>query len=180
MELQRIKCSPLVHAWDLAVSPTCLAGCTGKKAVILDRQYNLLQTVEGLDYVYKAHFSPDEKQLLLISNANRFYVADLAIGTTRKVLIRPPFNFNLEGEGCWSHDGQHIYIPVRHKDTLMHTLRRYRADTLTVDAEFLHGEYVIQRIQRVKKTGRGAGCMWTERSRMVQKNDVQAALHQPA
>jgi len=68
MELQRIKCSPLVHAWDLAVSPTYIVACTGKKAVILDRQYSRLQTVEGLDYVYKAHFSPDEKQLLLISN----------------------------------------------------------------------------------------------------------------
>lgn len=68
MELQRIKCSPLVHAWDLAVSPTYIVDCNGKKAVILDRQYNLLQTVEGLDYVYKAHLSQDEKQLLLISN----------------------------------------------------------------------------------------------------------------
>lgn len=152
MKLQRIKCPPLAHAWDLTVSPSYVVGCTGKRAVILDRQYNLLQTVEGLDYVYKAHLSPDEKQLLLISNANKFYVTDIAAGTTRKVLVRAPFNYNLEGEGCWSHDGQYVFIPVMHKETLIHTLRRYRVDTLTIDAEFLHGEYVIERIQQLKET----------------------------
>ena len=153
MKLHRIKCSPLSRAYDLTVSPSYIVGCTGKRAVILDRQYNLLQTIEGLDYVYKAHLSPDEKQLLLISNSNKFYVTDLASGTTRKVLIRVPFNHNLDGEGCWSHDGRHIYIPVMHTETMIHTLRRYRADELTVDAEYLHGEYVIWRIQQLKKTG---------------------------
>lgn len=143
MKLQRIKCAPFIHAWDLTVSPSYIVGCTGKKAVILDRQYNLLQTVEGLDYVYRAHLSPDEKQLLLISNSNKFYVTDMASGTTRKVLVRAPFNYNLEGEGCWSHDGQYIYIPVVRAKGLNSTLRRYRVDDLVLDAEFLKDEYGI-------------------------------------
>jgi len=151
MKLQRIKCPPLVHAWDLTLSPSYIVGCTGKRAVILDRQYNLLQTVEGLDYVYKAHLSPDEKQLLLISNSSRFYVTDIASGTTRKVLVRAPFNYNLEGEGCWSHDGLFIYIPVVHSKGLNSTLRRYRADDLTVDTEFLKDEYWITKLYPLKK-----------------------------
>lgn len=150
MKLQRIKCPPLVQAWDLTVSPSYIVGCTGKKAVILDRQYNLLQTVEGLDYVYKAHLSPDEKQLLLISNVNRFYVTDIASGTTRKVLVRAPFNYNLEGEGCWSHDGRCIYIPVVRAKGLNSTLRRYRVDDLTVDAELLKDEYWITNLHPMK------------------------------
>lgn len=150
MKLQRIKCLPLVHAWDLTVSPSYIVGCTGKKAVILDRQYNLLQTVEGLDYVYKAHLSPDEKQLLLISNGNKFYVTDLASGMTRKVLVRAPFNYNLEGEGCWSHDGQYIYIPVVRAKGLNSTLRRYRVEDLSIDAEFLMDEYWITNLHPLR------------------------------
>lgn len=152
MKLQRIKCAPLVHAWDVTVSPSYIVGCTGKKAIILDRQYNLLHTVEGLDYVYKAHLSPDEKQVLLISNGNKFYVTDIAAGTTRKVLVRAPFNYNLEGEGCWSHDGQYIYIPVVRAKGLNSTLRRYRTVDLSVDAEFLKDEYWVTNLQSMKKT----------------------------
>ena len=151
MRLQRIQCKPFVHAYDLTASPTYIVGCTGRKAVILDRQYNLLQTVEGLDHVYSAHLSPDEKQLLLISNGNKFYVTDIASGTTRKVLIRSPFNNGLEGQGCWSHDGQYIYIPVLHTKGLNSTLRRYRADNLTVAAEFLQDEYWLTNLHPIKQ-----------------------------
>lgn len=150
MKLQRIKCPLLVHAWDLTVSPSYIVGCTGKKAVILDRQYNLLQTVEGLDYVYKAHLSPDETQLLLISNSNKFYVTDLASGTNRKALVRAPFNYNLEGEGCWSNDGQYIYIPVVRAKGLNSTLRRYRVEDLSIDAEFLKDECLITNLHPLR------------------------------
>ncbi len=150
MKLQRIKCPPLVHAWDLTVSPSYIVGCTGKKAVILDRQYNLLKTVEGLDYVYEAHLSPDETQLLLISTGNKFYVTDLASGTTRKMLVRAPFNSNLEGKGCWSNDGQYIYIPVARAKELNSTLRRYRVEDLSIDAEFLKDEYWITNLHPLR------------------------------
>ncbi len=150
MKLRRIKCPLLTHAWDLTVSPSYIVACTGKKAVILDRQYNLLQTVEGLDFVYQAHLSPDEKQLLLISNGNKFYVTDLASGTTRKMLVRAPFNNNLEGEGCWSNDGQHIYIPVVRAKGLNSTLRRYRLEDLSIDAEFLKDEYWITNLHPLR------------------------------
>ena len=139
MQLLRIPCPPFARAKDLTVSPSYVVGCTGRKAVILDRQYNLLQTVDGLDYVYKALLSPDEKQLLLISNVNRFYVSDLASGTTRKVTLHAPFHYNLEGQGCWSGDGRFVYIPVSRGSQSI--LRRYCVDDLTVDAELLPEEF---------------------------------------
>lgn len=150
MKLQRIQCPHLVHAGDITVSSSYIIGCTGRRAMILDRQYNLLQTIEGLDYAYRAHLSPDEKQLLLISTLNKFWVTDLASGTTRKVTIRAPFNSNLELEGCWSHDGQHIYIPALRSKNIYNTLRRYRASDLTVEAEFLQDQYLIGELHPLK------------------------------
>lgn len=150
MKLQRIRCAPLARAWDLTVSPEYIVGCTGRKAVILDRQYKLLQTVEGLDHVYTARLSPDETQLLLISAGNRFYVTDMASGVTRKALVRAPFNGNLEGEGCWSHDGRFIYIPVLRAEGLNSTLRRYRAEDLSIDEEFLKDEYWLTNLHPLR------------------------------
>ena len=73
MKFQKVKCKSLSYAKEIFVSDSYIIGCTGKKANILDKQFNLLQTIEGLDYVYSAEMSPDEKELLLVSNGNKFY-----------------------------------------------------------------------------------------------------------
>ena len=143
VKLERIKCKPLERAWDISVSSTLIIGCTGSRAVVLNRQYQHLQTIDGLDHVYKAHISPDEKRALLVSTKNKFYVADLVSGEKRQVLIRAPFHNNLEGRGCWSNDGKHVYIPVVHSGSLNSTLRCYRIDLLTAEAEFLQDKYII-------------------------------------
>ena len=77
MNLNRIKCKPLERAKNLCVSRSYIVGCTGKKAAIMDKQLNLIHTIEGLDYVYSAEVSPDETKLLLISTLNKFYIVDL-------------------------------------------------------------------------------------------------------
>ena len=74
MKLERIKCKPLERAKNLCTSQSFIIGCTGQKAAIMDKQLNLIHTVEGLEYVYSADVSPDETKLLLISNGNKFYV----------------------------------------------------------------------------------------------------------
>lgn len=144
MRLERIECKLLRHAWDISVSPSYIIGCTGPKAVILNRQCQHIRTIDSLDHVCKAYVSPDENQVLLVSTGNRFYVADIASGEVRKVSIRSPFNQNLEGRGCWSHDGNHICIPVVRSESMNSTLRRYRLDDLSIDAEYLQDEYLIQ------------------------------------
>lgn len=152
MRLELFECKHLRHAWDVSVSSSYIVGCTGPKAIILNRQCQYIKTIDGLDHVYKAYVSPDEKQLLLVSTGNRFFVADIASGETRKVSIRSPFNQNLEGRGCWSHDGKHIYIPVVRSGSLNSTLRRYRFDDLSIDAEYLQDEYWIQFLWPLPKT----------------------------
>ena len=69
MKLYRIKCKHFVHAWVIAVSDSCLVGCMGRRAGILDRAYQPLRSIEGLDYVYAADVSPDEGEVLLVTNA---------------------------------------------------------------------------------------------------------------
>lgn len=149
MKLERIKCKHLVHAWDLAVSDSCLVGCTGKRAVILDRAYQLLRKIEGLDYVYAADVSPDEGEVLLVSNENKFYVADLATGEKRKVLVRAPYHYNLEGRGCWSHDGKRLLLLVTNAKTLNSALRIYDAADLTRYEDLLTERYQLLRIHRL-------------------------------
>ena len=77
MKFQRVKCKEILYAKEIFVSKSYIITCTGKKANILDKKFNLLQTIEGLDYVYSAEMSLDEKELLLISNGNKFYLISL-------------------------------------------------------------------------------------------------------
>lgn len=149
MKLERIKCKPFIHAWDLIVSDSYLIGCTGKRVAVLDREYQLLHTIEGLDYVYSADVSPDEKKLLLISNDNKFYITDFESGEKIRVTVKSPYNYNLEGRGCWSFDGKSIFILVMNNKTLHSALRCYCADDLTQYRDSLTEEYVLSEIHRL-------------------------------
>ena len=126
MKLERIKCKPLERAKDLFVSRSYIIGCTGQKAAIMDRQLNLIHTVEGLEYVYSAEVSPDETKLLLISNGNKFYVVDMHTFEKTRITVKAPYNYNLEGRGCWSFDGKSVWIVVQRSTGYINsTLRRY-------------------------------------------------------
>ncbi len=149
------------------MSFSLIIGCTGSRAVVLNRQYQHLQTIDGLDHVYKAHISPDEKQALLVSTKNKFYVADLVSGEKRQVLVRTPFNANLEGRGCWSRDGKHVYIPFIHSGSLNGTLRRYRVDQVAVEEEYLQDQYIIGFLLPLTQA---EGCRMVCRDRNTGKN----------
>lgn len=152
MKLERIKCKHLTRAWDITVAPHYLAACTGRRAVILSRELELLHTVEKLDYVYAAKFSPDEGKLLLISNGNKFYILDMETKSLEKLTVRAPYDYNLEGRGCWTFDGGDFFIPVEHSKSLNSTLRRYRADDLTKFEDFLPLRYCLTGIHRLERS----------------------------
>lgn len=99
--------------------------CTGKTAIICDKKMNVIQKIEKLDYVYSALASPDEKYLLLISNSNKFYVVNMNDFSVTKQIVRGKYDYNLEGRGCWSFDGNRIYIPVYNVDSGTSALRCY-------------------------------------------------------
>ena len=151
MRLERLPCKPLERAKNFSVSPSYIVGCTGQKAVILDRQGTLLHTVEKLRYVYSARISPDETKLLLISNENRFYIVDMRSFAVRGVTVKVPWNQNLEGRGCWTFDGNGVLIPVsRRTDALNSTLRRYCVEDLSQYQDFLADKYVLNNIFPLK------------------------------
>ena len=150
MNLNRIKYKPLERAKNLCVSRSYIVGCTGKKAAIMDKQLNLIHTIEGLDYVYSAEVSPDETKLLLISTLNKFYIADLRTFEKTWITVKAPYNHNLEGQGCWSFDGKSVWIPV-HRNTgyINSTLRRYCVNDLTQYEDLLADKYCLNGISRI-------------------------------
>ncbi len=153
MKMERIKCKPLERAKDIHISRSYIIGCTGPKAVILDRQLNLIHTVDGLEYVYSAQVSPDETKLLLISNGNKFYVVDMQTFEKTRITVRAPYNYNLEGLGCWSFDGKSIWIPVnRSKGYINSTLRRYCVEDFSQFEDYLHDKYCIGCLLKLEKT----------------------------
>lgn len=154
MELTQIKGKPFARAKDIYISPSYIIGCTGQKAIITDRQLNLIHTIEGLDYVYSAQVSPDETKLLLISNGNRFYIVDMQTFEKIRVTVKAPYNHNLQGNGCWSFDGEAVWIPVqRSTDGINSTLRRYPIDDLGKYEEYLADKYCLDGISKIADTG---------------------------
>lgn len=150
MRLERIKCKPLERAKNLCVSQSFIIGCTGKKAAIMDKQLNLIHTVEGLEYVYSAEVSPDETKLLLISNGDTFYVVDMQTFEKTRLTIKAPYNHNLEGRGCWSFDGKSVWIPVqRSTGYISSTLRRYCVDDFSKYEDYLAEKYHLNGISRI-------------------------------
>lgn len=154
MKLERIKCKPLERSKNLCISQSYIIGCTGQKAAIMDKQLNLIHTVEGLEYVYSAEVSPDETKLLLISNGNKFYIVDMRTFEKIRVTVRAPYNYNLEGGGCWSFDGKFVWIPVNRRTGYINsTLRRYSVDDFSKYEDYLADKYYLNGISRIADPG---------------------------
>ncbi len=152
MKLKQIKCQHFARAKTVFVFPSYIVACTGQKAVLLDRQYNLIHAFENLDYVYSADISPDESKLLLVSNGNKFYIADLSTFEVKRHTVRAPMNYNIQGCGCWSFDSQFVYICVASSNsTICSTLRRFNASDLTDYTDFIPGKYLFQHILRLEE-----------------------------
>lgn len=152
MQLERIKCKPFERAKNLCVSQSYIIGCTGQRATIMDKQLNLIHTIEGLEYVYSADVSPDETKLLLISNGNRFYIVDLRTFEKTRITVRSPYNRNLEGRGCWSFDGKSVWICVV-RSTGNSTLRRYCLQDFSKYEDYLPDKYCLDSIARIGMSG---------------------------
>ena len=154
MRLERIKCKPLERAKNLCISKSYIIGCTGQKVVIMDKHLTMIHTVEGLEYVYSAEVSPDETKLLLISNCNKFYIVDLRTFEKERITVKSPYNHNLDGRGCWSFDGESVWICVqRNTGSVNSTLRRYCAEDFSKYEDYLPDKYCLISIARIDTDG---------------------------
>lgn len=125
MELTEIKIESLRYAKNFCFSDKYAVFCTGRKALIYDTNLSLLHQVDNLYYVYRALLSPDNRTVLLISNANLFYLLNLDNFSLEKYRIGGKYRDNLEGRGCWSFDGRSVYLLVRNNKTFCSAIRQY-------------------------------------------------------
>lgn len=154
MKLTRMKCSYLSRARDIIITDDYIIGYTGKKAVILDHSLNLIHDINGLEFVYSGRLSPDSKKLLLISNSNKFYILDLVTFRLTKVIVKSPYNYNLDGQGCWSLDGRRIYIPVQNSETLNSALRCYDTEDISQYYDTISEKYCLTGVVAAEKYGK--------------------------
>lgn len=149
----------LKNVKDIFFSKNYIVACTGHKAIIMDKELNVINEIGNLYYVYKADISCDEKWLLLISTSNIFYLLSLEDMSMTKYTVKAPYNENLEGKGCFSFDSKHIYI-IATKDTKRDTqrfvsvIRRYSVDDMSSYFETdysVQEEYLLHSITPIKE-----------------------------
>lgn len=151
MVLKKLKPGFLKHAKSFCFSEKYSVFCTGRRAFICDRELKLLYTVEKLSYVYRASISPDEKNLLLVSNANIFYLVDLNDFAVKKYTVRGKYNGNLEGRGCWSFDGNSVLLDVENPKTVNSALRRYAMNDGMSYEDLIAERYYLVSIDAIKE-----------------------------
>lgn len=150
MKLEKIDCKFLRYSKGFCFSEHYAVFCTGRTAFICNRKLECLHQVDNLFYVYKAKISPDENNVLLISNSHHFYILNLKDFSLIKHVIRGKHNGNLEGRGCFSVDGKSIYLPLFNPKTFLSVLRRYDLASLSSFEDFMDQEYMILSIQCVR------------------------------
>lgn len=153
IQLNQIKTPNLRYSERLLISEHYAVSLTSRRAVIMDRQFNLLHEIKNLDYVYNGEISSDEKWLLLVSNGNHFHLYSLkSFQLVTKQHLTGIYNFNLEGMGCFSFDGMNVLIPITNHQTLTSVLRMYEIDDFSKFRDYhLNDQYQIHSIQPIAK-----------------------------
>ena len=111
MKFSQIKNTYLKRCKSYIVHDNYFVGFTGKQALLFDDNFELSASCEKLSYVYKGELSPQNDKILMLSVENRFYINEFpSLKSINKVTVRSPYNYNTEGNGCWSFDGKKILL----------------------------------------------------------------------
>lgn len=150
MKLIKKTIPGLSHAKGMTMSDNFIVFCTGRKALIYNRNMELMHEFKDLDYVYKAYVSPDEEKLLLVSNGNHFYVASLIDFIISRYVVRGK-TILMEGLGCWSFDSKFFYLlPTEDAGNTM--FRRYSASDPKsyISIDICNGKYWFIKMMQIK------------------------------
>lgn len=124
---------------------------SGGQVKIFDKNLRLLHIIKGLKYVYQCIISPDERNLLLVSIANFFYLVNMESFSIKKHTIKGKYGDNLEGRGCWSLDGKGCCFCVESKEEVRSALRIYDDIQSGEHRDLLCDKYWLTSIQAVSK-----------------------------
>ena len=123
---------------------------TGQSAIIYSRETGTYKKISNLKYTYQGYVSADEKHLLLVSNANLFYLVSLEDCTiVIKHTIGHPYIDGLEGRACWSQEKNKFYVPIQSRSTMLSTIREYRIGPQLEFSDYLCDKYWIIHISYV-------------------------------
>lgn len=149
MKLIEMKFPKLIRAKNIAISKKYLLFTTGKKVLIFDKKFQLIQEIDGLRYCYKAIISPDEKSVLLISNLNHFKILSLNTFEISRHTIKGEYSGNLEGRGCWAFDGNKVLLCVYDEQSMLSALRTYDLENESDYSEALCDKYWLTNIMPI-------------------------------
>ena len=76
MILNEIK-KELKYSKNLTLTSKYIILYKGASVAVYDYKFVCLKKIPNLKYVYNGYVSPDETKLLLVSNANRYYLISL-------------------------------------------------------------------------------------------------------
>lgn len=151
MKFTQIKNSALQKCKDYIWVENGLVCFTGKQVLLFDQHFDLIAAQGNLSYAYTGELSPQCDKLLTVSNGNRFYIHEFpSLNPIDNVTVRAPYNYNIEGCGCWSLDGKSVLICAANSKTLNSVLRIYNADDFSEYADFLSERYWLIDIQAVR------------------------------
>lgn len=149
MRISKVSNQYVRDAKSFSVSSKYIFLYTGKKVIILDKQFNYITEISGLEYVYDGYLSPDESKLLMVSTVNKFYIVSLDIFLATKYIVKNKYNGNLEGHGCWSMIGNAVYIPIQNEKSMKSSLRKYYINDNSEYEDFLIEKFWIIHISWV-------------------------------
>lgn len=150
MKIEKISIPGISRTKTITMSSKYVVMATGRRVLLYNHELQLMHTIQPLEYVYNVYISPDETKLLLISSGNWFYILSLDGYDLRKHTIKGKYKGNLEGEGCWSLDGNSFYIPVSNPNNLMSTLRCYKELGTSYD-DYLVEKYSIDAVFAIEE-----------------------------
>jgi len=151
MRFVKEKVKQFARAKAVACSENFVVCSSGGQVKIFDKNLSLLQIITGLKYVYQCLISPDEKNILLVSIANLFYIVDLESFFVTKHTMNGKYGDNLEGRGCWSLDGKGCYFCVESKKKVKSALRIYDDIQSGEYRDLLCDKYWLTSVQAVPK-----------------------------
>lgn len=150
MILNKIK-KELRHSKNLTLTSKYIILYKGTSVAVYDYEFVCLKKIPNLKYVYNGYVSPDETKLLLVSNANRYYLIsleDFSVLSTRS--IKSPYDEGLEGKACWTSNNSFL-LPVQNSISLLSTLREFHCGSSDSFKDFLAELFWIRYVTFVTK-----------------------------